>query len=240
MYKGTRTFTLAGRAVIFDPTGAAFLPNEKALLLADLHFEKGSSYADKGIFLPPYDTAHTLQRLEAICQKFRPQRIISLGDAFHDRNAEERMAKGDIARLARLCAEFQFDWITGNHDPEPPQRFAGLVADRLYCGKLILTHAPTLEQRWNIAGHLHPCAKIQHENGIVRRRCFISDGHRLILPSFGAYTGGLNILDPAYAGLFAQTPHVFITGKTALRQIPWRALRSDHSQTTSPTVTAAK
>ena len=195
--------TVNGERLLLYPQGAVYQPAEDALIVADLHFEKGSSFAARGVMLPPYDTRATLRRLAAVAREIAPRRIISLGDAFHDQAAEERMDAEDADLLRQLISAHDWLWILGNHDPAPPSSFGGRVEHDLCTGSLFLTHEPHAQfEPGELAGHLHPCARARTGASTLRRRCFIGDGARLILPAFGAYTGGLNVLDDAFAPLF--------------------------------------
>lgn len=184
------------------PEGAAWLAEERLLVVADLHLEKGSAFAARGIALPPYDTRTTITRLEALITKLKPQTLVALGDSFHDGEAEHRMEGDDAARLTRLSRSLDWVWITGNHDPVPPRAFGGVVKEELRIGPLTFRHEPLpAPQTGEIAGHLHPCAAVRVRGRRLRRRCFASDGTRMIMPAFGAYAGGLNVLDDAYGEL---------------------------------------
>lgn len=196
-----------GESLIPDPLGGAYWLREETLIVSDLHFEKGSHFAARGVMLPPYDTRTTLMRVAALIRRYRPRRVISLGDAFHDREAEARMDEDDAQTLERLIADVDWLWILGNHDPEPPARFAAASEEETQIGALVFRHEPLAGftpdgARGEIAGHLHPCARVSAEGRLLRRRCFAGDGQRLIMPAMGAYTGGLNILDGAYAPYF--------------------------------------
>lgn len=183
--------------------GALYWPAREALIVSDLHFEKGSHFATRGVLLPPYDTRTTLRRLASLFKAHQPKIVISLGDAFHDDEAEVRMGEDDAATLQQLVGASQWIWILGNHDSEPPARFAGGVERSLRLGRLLFRHEPAQRRETGeIAGHLHPAARVRAESRIVRRRCFATDGHRLVMPAFGAYAGGLNVLDEAFAPLF--------------------------------------
>jgi DNA ligase-associated metallophosphoesterase len=207
-----------GETLLLDPCGAAFLPRHRTLVFADLHFEKGSAYARGRQFLPPYDTAATLLRVSQAVARHRPTRIIALGDSFHDRDAGARMDGGDRARLAAIAAEWV--WITGNHDPSPPSWLDGMVTEEYRLGGLIFRHEPQMMfQPGEVAGHLHPCASVSKWGRGVRRRCFVSDGLRLVMPSFGAYTGGLDVGDPAIAALFAGPFHAYMLGRARVYAI---------------------
>ena len=219
---------LVGERLTPDPLGALFWSVKETLIVSDLHFEKGSSFAARrGLLLPPYDTRTTLMRLEALVRRYQPARIISLGDAFHDGEAEQRMDESDAERLEALMRGLDWLWILGNHDPEPPLRFAGLSAEEIQDGPLIFRHEPVAgEVAGEIAGHLHPCARVVHEGRIIRRRCFAADGRRLIMPAMGAYTGGLNVLDEAFEKLM-KSRIAWVLGENGVYPIGENRLASD-------------
>ena len=220
--------SVAGVEVVFDCTGALWLPEESILVFSDLHFEKGSSYGSKGLFLPPYDTRRTLATVAEVISRYQPQTVISLGDAFHDRQAEARMDKADAAMLEELTRAFSWVWILGNHDPVPPARFRGRACEQITLSGLVFTHEPHTDGRpWHVAGHLHPCARVSRSGRSVRRRCFVTNGERLILPAFGANTGGLNVLDAAYQPVFPEKFDAFLLGQDQVWQVPRRELRPD-------------
>jgi len=207
--------TVNGEMLLLDACGAAFAKAHSTLIFADLHLEKGSSYARSRQFLPPYDTADTLARMARAIARHKPARVIALGDSFHDGQAGERVAHQDRVLLESLGTSTHFTWITGNHDPHPPAWLAGEVVESLRLGGLLLRHEPLdAFEPGEVAGHLHPCARVAKWGRSVRRRCFVSDGLRLILPSFGAYTGGLDVGDGAIASLFAGSFHAYMLGST--------------------------
>jgi len=207
--------------------GALYWPECEGLIVADLHFEKGSSFGARGVMLPPYDTRTTLQRLCRLCRDLKPTKIISLGDAFHDRQSESRMEAEDAELLESLIAGHDWLWILGNHDPEAPECFGGQVEKQARIGGLFLTHEPELTpEPGELAGHLHPCARVKTDTHTLRKRCFVSDGNRMILPAFGAYTGGLNILDEAFAPLFDDMT-AWVMGRDAVYPISQSNLAPD-------------
>jgi DNA ligase-associated metallophosphoesterase len=202
-----------GESLLLDACGAAFSPAYSTLMFADLHLEKGSSYARGRQFLPPYDSADTLRRMARAIARHKPVRVIALGDSFHDREAADRLGVQERELLALLGRAAHFTWIAGNHDPHPPGWLNGEVVQEMRLGGLVLRHEPlAVSQAGEVAGHLHPCASVAKWGRSVRRRCFASDGLRLILPSFGAYTGGLDVGDAAFAMLFAGSFHAYMLG----------------------------
>ena len=203
-----------GETLLLDACGAAFSPSHSTLIFADLHLEKGSSYARSGQFLPPYDSAHTLLRMARAMARHAPARVVALGDSFHDGEAGARLGHYERGLLESLTRAARFVWIAGNHDPDPPAWLAGEVAASLRLGTLTLRHEPlAVFEPGEVAGHLHPCASVGKWGRKVRRRCFVSDGLRLLLPSFGAYTGGLDVGEPAIASLFAGPFHAYMLGR---------------------------
>lgn len=189
--------------LLVDPAGALLVEHERTLVVADLHLEKGSSFARRGMLLPPYDTAATLARLAALVARYAPRRVVALGDSFHDPRAAERLLPGDRDALATIQQGREWIWITGNHDPAPPRGLPGETAATWRCGALTFRHEPSEGSACGeIAGHLHPVALVAGRSGTVRRRSFVSDGLRCVMPAFGTYTGGLNLHDLAFACLF--------------------------------------
>ena len=227
---GAMALTLAGEAARLLPSGALILEAYSALVVADLHLEKGSAFAARGQLLPPLDTRETLRRLAADAVAQAPRRILFLGDAFHDRQASRRMSGEDRAALEALGRGSELVWITGNHDPEPDADLPGESADEIRLGDLVLRHEPEPGAApGEIAGHLHPCARIATPRGAVRRRCLVTDGERAVLPAYGAFTGGLNVLDAAFAGLFRKPPVVAALGDRRVHAAGGRSLRPDRA-----------
>lgn len=206
-----------GEELLLDAAGALWWPGTGTLVFADLHFEKGSSYASSGQMLPPYDTRATLARIESVVARRAPRRVIALGDSFHDTRAATCLDDEERARLARLREGVEWIWIAGNHDPVPPDWLGGRVAEEIVIGNLIFRHEPkALNGRGEIAGHLHPCATVTRRGRSLRRRCFVSDGARLLMPAFGAYAGGLDVRDRAVRSLFGERFLTYVLGTTRI------------------------
>lgn len=227
---------LNGARLIADLSGAVYWPAGDAIIVADVHFEKASAYAARGVALPPYDTAVSLARLEAVMQAYRPSRFISLGDTFHDDLWQSRMVPQDRVRLLNLLSGLDVIWVTGNHDPIPPRDLPGQafnVTSLTFDGSLVLRHEPLTcahvdFQSGELAGHLHPCAKLRQRGRNLRRRCFIYDKARVILPAFGALTGSLNVRDTAFDNLFDRNDYeAVLIGETRLAHIDTKRLLPD-------------
>lgn len=225
---GSVQAAIAGVEVAMRPSGALWIESRRMLVVADLHLEKGSAFASRGQLLPPYDTRETLRRLCAEVEATNPATVVFLGDTLHDRKAERRIAAEDAACLDDLVTCRKLVWIIGNHDADGPRALPGEAADEIAVDSLILRHEPRdgADHAW-AAGHLHPCARVVGRGGTVRRRCFVTDGTRIVLPAFGAYAGGLNIKDKAYAGLFAKTPIAVVMGEGRCHAVGWSRLSGD-------------
>jgi hypothetical protein len=194
---------VAATTLLADPDGALYWAEERLLLVADLHLEKGSAFAKRGVLLPPYDTASTLSRLARLVEHYAPRVVVALGDSFHDDHGPLRMSDLDRIKLKGLQRGRDWVWIAGNHDPDLPRDVGGRFADVLAIGGLTFRHEPSEQaQNGEIAGHLHPVARVAQRGRAVSRRCFATDGQRLVMPAFGAYAGGLNVRDRAIVGLF--------------------------------------
>lgn len=198
----TAEILLNGRSVVLDLTGALYLAEEDTLLVADMHFEKGSSFARKGLMLPPYDTRETLLALNDAVARFNPRTVVALGDSFHDVGGPDRLGDEERAALERVQAGRRFVWVTGNHDHRLPAHLGGDVVAEMALAGFVLRHEPQEGAGAEIAGHLHPVGKVVMRGRGVRRRCFLTDGTRLVMPALGAYAGGLNACDAAFRPLF--------------------------------------
>lgn len=222
------TIRLGETHLVPDLSGALWLPETRTLLVADLHFEKGSAFAAKGVHLPPYDTSSTLTMLEQVATRYSPERVVSLGDSFHDDTSRARMSEKDVARIRDLTQRSEFIWITGNHDSSPPDDLGGTVTEQVDIGELKLQHEPSagLSFAPEVSGHLHPVAAVTRRGRRLRRRCFACDGARLVMPAFGAYTGGLNVMSEAFYPVFPNGKFwVWMLGRDAIYKIHSRHLR---------------
>lgn len=208
---------LAGERLMLDPAGALVWPAAGLLAVADLHFEKGSAFAARGMLLPPWDTRATLDRLSVLLRRHTPRVVVALGDSFHDRGGAARLGGAEAARLRAMTASHRFVWVAGNHDPDPAEGLGGEWVVEFAAGPLVFRHQAARNAAvGEISGHYHPKAAVAARAGIVRRPCFVSDARRVLLPAFGAYTGGLDVTDPAIAALFPRGGRVFLLGQERL------------------------
>ncbi len=195
------SLNIVGVDFVADLSGALFWEDERLLVVSDLHLEKGSSFAMRGVLLPPYDTIATLGRLGAVLARHDPRMVIALGDSFHDRDAHGRLSAPDRDTIAAFQLRRDWIWISGNHDPALPSDLGGVVATEVAIGPIAFRHEPT-GASGEIAGHLHPKARVSTRGRSMERRCFACDGERAVMPAFGAFAGGLNIRDAAFAKIF--------------------------------------
>ncbi|TPG16723.1 ligase-associated DNA damage response endonuclease PdeM [Sphingomonas koreensis] len=190
-------FSFAGQSLLALPQGALFWPARRALLVADLHLEKASWFARGGQMLPPYDSIATLADLSALAAATAPAEIWCLGDSFHDVGGCDRLPPQARAMLLALTAAHRWVWITGNHDPEVVDRCGGAVMREAQVDGLVLRHeADPAERRPELSGHFHPKLRITVRGRRVARRCFVATDRKLVLPAFGALTGGLDADHP--------------------------------------------
>ncbi|MFT8243520.1 ligase-associated DNA damage response endonuclease PdeM [Roseomonas sp. BN140053] len=217
-------FHLAGERLLLDPAGVLAWPARRLLAVSDLHLEKGSHFARRGAFLPPYDTRDTIARLASAIRRHSPRVLVLLGDSFHDAEGFSRMLPADAAALRHaLDAVERTVWVLGNHDPVPPEGLPGENCDEFRDGPLTFRHqaAPALPNgSGELSGHFHPKATMATRAGGVTRPCFAADPRRVILPSFGTYTGGLDVRDPAIATLFPRGGRAFLLGRDRLYAAP--------------------
>lgn len=221
-------FMLGRLLLVPDLSGALFLPEERVLIVADLHLEKGSAFASRGVLLPPYDTAATLALLARAVARYDPARIVALGDSFHDLGGQQRLAPAALAALRALQAGRDWLWLTGNHDPAIAAGLGGQVLGELDIAGVALRHEPSAAPEGpEIAGHLHPAARIRLRGRSLRRRCFALSPRRCVMPAMGAYAGGLNVRDAAFQRLFGAEISTRILGDSRLFRIDRSLLLPD-------------
>ena len=212
---------LAGERLMLDPAGGLFWPETGLLAVSDLHLEKGTAFARQGMLLPPWDTRATLERLTLMLRRWRPRIVVALGDSFHDAQGAARLPAIERDRLRAMTQAHRFIWVLGNHDPAPAPDLGGEFVLEFVTTPLTFRHQPepgtaTGAGFGEIVGHYHPKATVTTQGGSVSRPCFVADARRVMLPAFGAYTGGLDVRDPAIAKLFPRGGRVFLLGRDRL------------------------
>jgi DNA ligase-associated metallophosphoesterase len=224
----THRIAFGGLDLIPDLSGALYVPDFATLIVADLHLEKASSLARRGVHLPPYDTRETLSQLVDAIAATAPKRLVLLGDSFHDDRASRRVDKDDVVRLTRITDAVETVWIAGNHDPAPPLRFGGMVAEEMILGPVRLRHEPSApaDDGVEIAGHLHPGAAVSQRGRLVRCKCFAGDDYRLVMPAFGSFTGALSVRAEPFLSIFPSGAFaVWMLGGRAVHHFPSSRVR---------------
>jgi uncharacterized protein len=190
-------FSFASHELCALPEGALYWPARRALIVADLHFEKASWFAAGGQMLPPYDSLATLTELRALVERTQARELWCLGDSFHDSDGCERLPAAARAELTALTAALRWVWITGNHDAALTDHCGGEIVEEAEVDGLLLRHeAEPGEPRPELSGHFHPKLRVRLRGRQVARRCFVATRTKLILPAFGALTGGLDAHHP--------------------------------------------
>ena len=208
-----RDFTFQSETLTAHPSGALYWARAKMLVVSDLHLGKSDRIARRsGALLPPYDTTETLHRLAADIAATQPNTVLCLGDSFDDLTACETLADDHRTTIASLQAGRRWLWLEGNHDPGPID-LGGTHLATFTQGPLTFRHiADPASGAGEVSGHYHPKARVRH----MSRPCFLCDTHRLILPAYGAYTGGLDWRSPALRPLLKPKAIAYLTGKRVL------------------------
>ena len=218
-------FSFAGYELCMVQGRALYWPREAALLVADLHLEKASFFATHGQMLPPYDSRETLGRLALALRETGARRVFCLGDNFHDGAGAYRLEPYAAGMLAALTRALDWVWIIGNHDGQG-ETFGTALAE-LAVGGLLLRHRAAAGERWpELSGHFHPRLTVSARGRRIARPCAVRSEQRLILPAFGALTGGMDAASPQI--LAAMQPATSVDALAASRgtlvEYPlWRA-----------------
>ena len=211
---GGQDFTVVGGA-------ALHWPKRNALIVADLHLEKGSWFAQRGQMLPPYDSRATLDRLGVLIADTGAREIWCLGDNFHDNAGAMRLPTDARDSLASLTGATQWIWITGNHDEHLPNSVGGTIVDEAVVDGLILRHyANAADRRPELSGHFHPKYRVLARGRAVSRACFVRSKTKLILPAFGALTGGMAADHPAIIAAVGKGATALIPARDQLLSFP--------------------
>ena len=212
---------LGGHEFLALAQGALFWPARDALIVADLHLEKASWYAQAGQMLPPYDSLATLDALERLVDAQDAREVWVLGDSFHDAEGPARLPADARARLCGLIARLDWTWITGNHDAASAGALGGAVVEETAIDGIIMRHrAHPGDGRPELSGHYHPKWRVAGRSRTVSRRCFVQGQTRVILPAFGALAGGLNACDPAIRALAGPFAAALVPVRGGLLRFP--------------------
>jgi DNA ligase-associated metallophosphoesterase len=214
-------FSFAGETLVPLAGGALFWPAEATLLVADLHLEKASHFATKGWLLPPHATADTLAALIDAVEASGAKRLICLGDSFHDQDGPDRLLPETRSALQLMTRNLDWWWITGNHDEDAAAALGGRVMPETRLGPFVLRHeADTGDATPELSGHFHPKLVIRVRARHIARRCFALSATKLILPAFGAFTGGLDVADPALKAALAGPAEALVLDGGRLLRFP--------------------
>ena len=201
--------------------GILFWFDKQIAIIADLHLEKGSSFGPSGQFLPPYDSEETLTKLSDIIKKHNVQKVILLGDTFHDKNAMRRMSKRVLIVFEKFIKKYEVIFVLGNHENNIKLQnikfFNEYVLDGIH-----FVHQASKKNVYQISGHYHPVATIKTGSKKITGKCFIQQKYNLILPSFGVYTGGLNIKSRIFKKIFKNEPVIYFLGKRSVYKFPFK------------------
>jgi len=213
--------SFAGHDLCALPEGALYWPARRALLVADLHFEKASWFAARGQMLPPYDSIATLTDITALVDRTGATELWCLGDSFHDSRGCERLPADARAMLTGLTARLDWRWITGNHDSLLVDHCGGTIEEEALVDGLLLRHeADPGEPRPELSGHFHPKYRVQVRGRLVSRRCFVATETKLILPAFGSLTGGLDAHHPEIVRAVGRQAQALIAVEGRLLRFP--------------------
>lgn len=199
---GSCRVLLCGKAFVADKTGALYWPAEEALIMADLHLQKGSYLSEEQVLLPPYDTCSAFDKLEEAIDRYDPRHVIAIGNSFC---SDEPLSQHDTYWLQDMMEGRQWFWVMDPHGPPLPEWIEGLVAPHVTLAGIKFRYEPLRAPVSNeIAGRMHPVASISEYDYITHGRCFVSNGMRLLLPSIGNYAPGCNVLDEAFDPLLGR------------------------------------
>lgn len=213
-----------GREMVLTPSGVLIWPAQELAVVSDLHLEKGSYFGMNGQFLPTYDSVETLERLGDALEMSAAETVIFLGDSFHDEHGYHRLSEQARFLFDVLIQRYDVIWIVGNHDgtvaPEGVH-----VAKHVTYDSVVFRHEAQADYNLNhkaeISGHYHPKASLNIHGKRVRKACFIEDGQRMIMPAFGAYTGGMTVTSPEILSLFRWPVRLHLMGQKDIYSVPF-------------------
>ena len=215
---------IKGEKFVFDKSGSIFLENLNTLIFSDLHLGKSLSFVNQGSLVPPFDLDETLFNLENIIKKYKPKRLISLGDSFHENKSIQNMKGKYINIINNLFHKIDITWVEGNHDSNILfknkltgnfKKFHKLKNFRFVHSKSEINEVSIFE----FSGHYHPKISLKFNGLNYSYKCFILTESFCILPSFGTYTGGLDIKSNALRKILPINKQIIILGNNIIKEI---------------------
>ena len=215
---------IRGERFIFDKSGSIFLENLKTLIFSDLHLGKSLSFADHGNLIPPFDLDETLLNLKNIIERYKPKRLISLGDSFHENKSIQKMKRKYVYIINNLLRKVDITWIEGNHDSNLlfKDKIQGNFKNFYKLKNFKFVHSKSLIDEVNLfefSGHYHPKITLKFNGVNYSYKCFILTDNFCILPSFGTYTGGLDIKSNALQKILPINKQIIILGNNKIKEI---------------------
>ena len=201
--------------------GILFWFDKQIAIISDLHLEKGSSFGQYGQFIPPYDSEETLKKLLNKIKKYKITKVILLGDTFHDKNALSRMSKRVLILFETFIKKYEVIFVLGNHESNIQLENIEFLNEYVLDG-IHFIHQASRKKIYQISGHYHPVATIKTGSKKITGKCFVQLNYNLILPSFGVYTGGLNIKNSVFRKIFENEPSVYFLGKKCVYKFPFK------------------
>jgi len=215
---------IRGERFIFDKSGSIFLENLKTLIFSDLHLGKSLSFADHGNLIPPFDLDETLLNLKNIIERYKPKRLISLGDSFHENKSIQKMKRKYVYIINNLLRKVDITWIEGNHDSNLlfKDKIQGNFKNFYKLKNFKFVHSKSQIDEVNLfefSGHYHPKITLKFNGLNYSYKCFILTDSFCILPSFGTYTGGLDIKSNALQKILPINKQIIILGNNKIKEI---------------------
>ena len=215
---------IKGEKFVFDKSGSIFLEDLNTLIFSDLHLGKSLSFANLGNFIPPFDLDETLLNLKSIIEKYKPKRLISLGDSFHENKSIHKMERKYVNIINNLLHKIDITWIEGNHDSNLlfKEKIQGNFKNFYKLKNFKFVHSKSEIDELNIfefSGHYHPKVTLKFNGLNYSYKCFILTDNFCILPSFGTYTGGLDIKSNALKKILPINKQIIILGNNKIKEI---------------------
>ena len=222
-----KTLNFCNHGLQICKEGVLFWLEKEIAIVSDLHLEKGSSYASSGQYIPPYDSEETLLKLLDILNNYRVKKVILLGDTFHDKDAFLRMTPKVRFLFEDFTKKYEVIFILGNH--ENKIKIEGIKFHQEYIVDDIHFLHEAIQKNINqISGHFHPVASIKVSSKKITGKCLIHSNNHIILPSFGEFTGGLNINDPVLKPFISEDYNIYFLTKKSIYKFSNKEIESQY------------